>query len=494
MSVRRLKKRNESRSETWIGHKYQMNAVARGLVCRFLAFFLDPGLGKTTIILKLFQILQRAGLVKGMLVIAPLRPCYLVWPNEIRKWSNFRHMSHTVLHKEWRGSMSLSPKKDIYIINPEGLKWLSAQLKGMRKEDWPFDMLVIDESTKFKSITSVRWKYLKPMIPKFKRRYILSGTPTPNSLLDIQGQLAIVDMGETFGLRIMDFRFRYFTQFGERKHKRFKITSANHEELLYRKASKYVLRMSAKDGGLKLPKRVNNIIEVKLPKTARKKYDQIEKEYFTTIDNYELHADMEVQKRLKCHQMANGNVYSDYDELISRKEQTRKVIHLHRAKMDALLDLREELGGKPLLIGYNFKHDLTALQDEFKDELTTMGGASMKECQAIETKWNAGKIPLLACYPGSAALGLNLQQCGQDVVWYSLIDNWEDYHQFILRIERQGSKHTHVRNHILMAKDTIDEVLYENVKRKHGEQFKFLERVRMYRDRRVSESDLVQKH
>lgn len=493
MSVRRSRKRKGLRTETWRGHKYQMHAVARGLRAKFQAFFLDPGLGKTTIILKLFQILQRAGLVKSMLVVAPLRPCYLVWPKEIKKWSNFKSLSHTVLHEEWREGKSLTPQKDIYIINPEGLKWLAQKLKGKHKENWPFDMLVIDESTKFKSMSSVRWSLLKPLLPKFKRRYILSGTPTPNSLLDIQGQLAIVDLGETFGLTIGDFRFNFFTPFGDPKHKRYKIASKNHEELLYRKASKYVLRMSTKDGNLKLPKRVDNPIWVNLPKKARKHYDQIENEYFTTIDEHGLFADLEVQKRIKCHQLANGQIYSDLDPLLPEKEQERKTIYVHRAKLDALQDLREELGGKPLLIGYAFRHDLQALQKEFGRELTTMGGASMKECERIEKRWNAGKIDLLACYPGSAALGLNLQQCGQDVVWYSLVDNWEDYHQFILRLERQGSAHTHIRNHQLLARDTLDEILLQNVKRKHGEQFKFLERVQEYRRHRVNKESLALK-
>lgn len=491
MSARQSGKRKSIRTKVWRGHRYQMQAVARGLRAKYQAFFLDPGLGKTTIILKLFQILQRAGLVKSMLVIAPLRPCYLVWPKEIRKWSNFNSLSHTVLHHEWQGHKSLTPQKDIYIINPEGLKWLSQQLKNKPKEDWPFDMLAVDESTRFKDMSRTRWRYLKPLLPKFKRRYILSGTPTPNSLLDIQGQLAIVDLGETFGLTIGDFRFKFFTPFGDPKYKRYKITSKNHEELLYRKASKYVLRMSAKDGNLKLPQRVDNPIWVDLPKDARKYYDQIEKEYFTTIDEHGLFADLEVQKRIKCHQLANGQIYSDLDPLLPKREQKRKVLFAHRAKLDALIDLREELGGKPLLIGYNFKHDLEALKKEFGNELTTMGGASMKECADIERRWNAGKINMLACYPGSAALGLNLQQCGQDVVWYSLVNNWEDYHQFILRIERQGSTALHILNHLLLARNTLDEVLLQNLMRKHGEQFKFLERVQEYRRRRVNKESLA---
>lgn len=491
MSARPKSKRSKPRGNIWKGHKYQMNAVARGLRARFQAFFLDPGLGKTTIMLKIFQILQRAGLVKAVLVVAPLRPCFLVWPNEIKKWANFNHLSYVVLHEEWQGTKSLSVEKDVYIINPEGLPWLIKQLKGKQAKSWPFDMLVVDESTKFKSMSSNRWKALKPMIPKFKRRYILSGTPTPNSLLDIQGQMAIVDMGQSFGTKLGEFRMKYFTQFGKREHRQFKITSNLHEELLYKKASKFVMRMSSKDGGLNLPQRVNNPIWIDLPPAARKHYDQLEKDFFTTIDDHGLFADMAVQQRSKCHQIANGRIYTDLDPLLPDNEQDRKVLHIHRAKLDALQDLREELGGKPLLIGYNFKHDLDALKVEFKKDLVTMGGASMKECASIEARWNAGKIPMLACYPGSAALGLNLQQCGQDVVWYSLIDNWEDYHQFILRIERQGSKHTHVRNHIIMAKDTVDELIYKGLERKEGQQNKFLDRVREYRKRRVNKKDLA---
>lgn len=490
MSALRSNKRKASLMKSWVGHRYQMQAVARGLRAKYQAFFLDPGLGKTTIILKLFQILQRAGLVKAMIVVAPLRPCYLVWPKELKKWSNFSSLTYTVLHNEFRGAKSLTPQKDIYIITPEGLPWLLAQLKNKRKEDWPFDMLVVDESTKFKNMSSGRFKNLKFLIPKMKRRYILSGTPTPNSLADIQGQMAIVDMGESFGLKISHFRMKYFTRYGKPEHKQFKITSKNHEELLYRKASKYVMRMSSKDGNLKLPRRVDNPIWIDLPKKAREHYNQIENNYFTMIDEHGFYADMEVQQRIKLHQIANGKIYTDLDPLLP-KTQKREIIDVHRAKLDALQDLREELGGKPMLIGYGFKHDLIALKEEFGDALETMGGASMKECERLEKRWNAGKIEMLACYPGSAALGLNLQECGQDVVWYSLINNWEDYHQFILRIERQGSMHIHVLNHLIMARDTIDEPLWESLQRKHGQSDKFLQRVRDYRRRRVNKEELA---
>lgn len=469
------------KSKIWDAHNYQLMSVSKMLTEKYLALFLDPGLGKTTISLCAFDILKNNDLVKGLLVIAPLRPCYLVWPKEIKKWTSFNHLKCTVLHNEWTNDRTKelwNSDNDVFIINPEGLKWLREQLKGKRKKDWPFDMLVIDESTKFKNMSAMKYKLLLPMIPVFKRRYILTGTPIPNGLINIQGQMRIVDQGEAFGTRLGYFREKYFTQIGRPEWKQFVPRKGKVIEI-YKKVAKRTIRLRGKDY-LTLPKRVNNIIWIDLPKKARKHYDEIEKELFTIIEGEQIDTPTASSVMGKCHQIANGCIYKDEDPLMPTKAGKRQFHILHEKKLDVLEDLLEELDNKPVLIGYRFKHDLEQLKKRFGKVLKTLDGVSMNECQRLEKQWNAGKISMLAAYPGSNALGLNLQQQGQDVVWYSQIDDLEAYDQFIKRVERQGSKHEFIRVHLILTRNTVDEIKKHQLEGKYKTQDTFLDRVRYY--------------
>jgi len=469
------------RGITWNPHGFQVSTVAIMLIQKYLALFIDPGLGKTTICLSTFSILKANGLIKGMLVIAPLRPCYLVWPEEIKKWANFQDLKCTVLHKQWPGDRAKelwNPENEIFIINPEGLPWLREQLKGKRKTRWPFDMLVVDESTKFKNMNTKKYRLLKPMLHVFKRRYILTGTPVPNGLINIQGQMAIVDLGEAFGIHVGYFREKYFTQIGKREFNIW-VPRSGKVEAIYKRAAKRTIRLKGTDY-LDLPKRVNNIIWVDLPKKARKHYDQLEKELFTVIEGEKVDTPTAASVSGKCHQIANGCIYKDVDPLMPKKKGKREYHKLHDAKLDALQDLIEELGNKPMLIGYRFKHDLEQLKKRFGSQLKSLDGVSMKECQRLEKQWNAGKIALLAAYPGTSALGLNLQQQGQDVCWYSQIDDLEAYHQFIQRVERQGSKHAFIRVHLILARNTVDEMKKLQLEGKYRVQDTFLDRIRYY--------------
>lgn len=449
---------------------------------RFLALFLDPGLGKTTTILQIFK--QRKysdDPVEAMLVVAPLRPCFLVWPKEVKKWSNFEKLSVGVLHNDWGQPKeeTLKEKHDIYIINPSGLPWLIKQLKGKRRANWPFQMLTVDESTKFKNMSSGQFKNLKKLIPGFYCRYILTGTPAPNGLTNIQGQMYIVDQGETFGTAKTHFHTDYCRQVGKFEWRQFEVREDMVEEI-YRKASKYAIRMEAKDY-LDLPEKINNFIEVKLPRKIRKQYESLEKEFFAEFKGKEINALTGGVKRLKLRQIANGAIYEDLDPLAKMpKPGDRKYIDLHNEKLDALEDLVDELEGKPLLVGYSFKHDLIKLKKRFGKNLVTMDGATMKQAEKIERDWNKGKIPILALYPGTNALGLNLQQCGQDVCWYSLTDDLEAYDQFVLRVLRQGNDRDCVRVHHIIAVGTTDMIMLNQLGAKDGVQMSFLDAVKLY--------------
>jgi SNF2 family DNA or RNA helicase len=480
-SRRRLRKQKNFSLKRWKPHNYQQECVAKGLVNPQLAFFLDPGLGKTTITLQLFKILKLAGDVRGLLVVAPLRPCYMVWPKEAKKWYNFRGLSVGVLHGPKKDAI-YAEGHDINVINPEGLPWLLSKLKGKRKVAWPFDMLVVDESTKFKSMSTTRFKNLRKILPGFSHRYILTGTPIPNGLLGIQSQIALLDGGEALGRKLKDFREKFFEQVGNPQWKQWDLKSSEHEEEIYRLIAHLCVRMSATDY-LKLPKRIDNDILIELPKKAQKYYDDMEKElYFEMESGEDFTAMAASSRRIKCHQIANGCIYEDQDELEKPIASDKRPYHvLHEAKLDALDDLLEELDHKPVLIGYNFVHDIKQLKKRYGNRLKVLGnGTSIEECQRLERNWNKGKISMLAAYPGTNALGLNLQESGHDIVWYSMVDDWESYDQFVKRILRQGVKGSHVRVHHLIAKGTIDQVIYASLSDKERNQGRFFEGILRY--------------
>jgi len=466
--------------EKWIPHSYMRRCVARCIKEKYQALFLDPGLGKTSILLRVAKTLIDAGEIKGVLVVVPLRPMYLTWPNEIKKWGNL-YQSYTILHSEFGGIEKgiNGQQTNIYLINPEGLKKLREVLKGKRATSWPFDMLIVDESTKFKYVNTARFKYLKPMLPKFKRRYIATGTPIPNSLIDIQGQMFIVDQGEAFGGTRSHFTTRFFKRVGRPEWDNWKPNEDTIEGL-YRKVAKRSIRLRARDH-LTLPKRVNNFISIRLPRKAMREYRRMEDEFYMAWDKDGVMALSSSAARQKCHQIANGCVYKSTNPDAAEQEK-REFFIIHEEKIKALQDLIDELQSKPLLIAYRFKHDLWMLKKHIKG-LTVFDGGTLKDAAKIESDWNAGKIQTLALYPGTNALGLNLQQSGEDVCYYSMIDDFEAYEQLILRLERQGSTASHIRVHHLIGEDTVDEAIQQAITAKAFNQDRFNRYLEEYRVR-----------
>ena len=453
---------------TWKAHRYQIQAVARGFRQRFLAYFLDPGLGKTTIILQLIKMLRLYGKNKGVLVIAPIRVAHLVWPLETQKWSNFSHMKVNVMHgnkKDLWGNLDC----DIHVINPAGLPWLKAQLKGKRKKDWPFDMLVVDESTVFKTYDSARFKMLKKyFIKQFDRRYILTGTPIPNGYIQLFSQFQIVDEGGSLGTLVTGYREKYFRQKPgtNPKHQQFELL-VGAERKINAQIARFVVRMSAEEY-LNLPPLTVNRILVDMPKKAIKVYNELKATKYVNIDGKDVIPPTAASLGQKLHQIANGNLYENWDVLEQGQvpPSTKRPYHaLHTAKIDALKELISELQGKPLFIGYWYHHDLVTLQAAFPGIRVINSKTTTEEAAKIERDWNAGKIDLLAAQPASVAHGLNFQGAGGDVFWYSLIYDFEFYDQFIKRLWRQGAT-KHVTLHFAISRNTIDEAIFQRLMEK----------------------------
>lgn len=451
----------------WTPHPYQLKAVEFVLTRGSGQLWLDPGLGKTSIILQAVRSLLNAGTIKRVLVVAPLRPCYVVWPDEITKWDNFSSLTVSVLHGKDKGKKLLD-KSLIHVINYEGLRWLSATLRKSGTA-LPYDMLIVDEISYLKNTRTQRFKTLVPFLDKFSRRIGLTGSPAPNSLLDIFGPQLVIDRGATFGKYVTHFRSEYFyaTGFGGYTWALQKDAEAK----IHAKLADKVLRMSAEDY-LTLPEITTNKVFVDLPAKAMKLYKELEDNLMAQIDNNEVSAINAAVAVGKCQQLANGAVYID------GTERTHTVVH--DEKIIAVREIVEELSGQPCIIGYHFQHDLTRLKAEFPGAPVLGAGVDGDELIQLVQSWNNGEIPVLLAHPRSAGHGLNLQGAGHAVIWFSNTWSLETYEQFIRRLWRQGQRNN-IIVHQLIARHTVDEAIVAALKRKDGTQQALLNAIRDYR-------------
>lgn len=427
-------------------HVYQEKAVewlidrTEPANCGGAALFLDPGLGKTSTTLLAFKKLKDTGKVKTMLVVAPLRVAQATWPNEIDKWLNFMDLKYVVVHGKNKLE-NLNSNADIYIINYEGIKWLTEQKwKGC-------DVLCFDELTRMKSWKSGRVKAIKAFLPTFKRRFGLTGTPIPNGFEDIFSQVYMLDLGARFGKAITKFKVTYFNPPTVYSRKLTLVAGA--EEAILDKLSNLAFRIDAKDW-LDLPEEIFNTIELELPKDLRAAYEELKAECITELESLDVVTAVNASAlSTKLRQFLSGNVYVDGE-----------VVPVHTHKVDALKELIEDNNGSPILVGYMYKHELAEFKKAFKQAVFIESGTAAPVLQQIIADWNAGNIPVLFGHPQAIGHGLNLQDgpCNT-IVFVSLDFNLENYLQFIKRIARQGQKQKHVIIHSIIFKDTIDEYI-----------------------------------
>jgi SNF2 family DNA or RNA helicase len=448
----------------WEPHEYQKKAVKFLVEHGSGQLWLDPGLGKTSITLETFKVLKAAGAVKKALIVAPLRPAYAVWPEEIKKWDNFADLKISVLHGPTK-DRSLIDKADIHVINFEGLQWLSKSLAG---KPFPYDLLVVDEISYLRNTRTERFKCLSPFLDKFKRRFGLTGSPAPNSLMDIFGPQLVIDRGATFGRFITHFRTNYFYQTGYGGYTW--ALKADSADKIYELLGDKVLRMKAEDY-LDMPELLLNRVYVDLPEASKKLYKELESQLLIEFDSDQVSATNAAVAVGKCQQIANGAIYLD------DTDHEYKIIHT--TKIDALDELIEGLNGKPCIVGYHFNHDLKRLQKYLPSAPYIGSGVTPKEMQKVIDKWNAGDIPVLFAHPQSAGHGLNLQGSGHAVIWFSNTWSLEVYDQFIRRLWRQGQRNNIVV-HQIIARDTIDEAIVSAINSKDKTQQALMNAVRDY--------------
>lgn len=437
-------------------HNYQQFATDFILEHPISCLMLDMGLGKTVITLTaLWQLTLDSFDVSRILVIAPKRVAEDTWPKELSKWEHLSGLDATlVMGTQAEREAALRQQTFLYIINRENVSWLVAN------HPWDFDMVVIDELSSFKSNQAQRFKAMKKVRPLVSRIVGLTGTPAPNSLLDLWPEMYLMDMGQRLGRFIGGFRDRFFTP---DKRNREIIYSykprEGAEEAIYGLISDICISMKAVDY-LDMPELIMNRVEVSMDSRERKIYDDFQRDMVVSLQGEELDAVNAATLSGKLTQMANGAVYGE----------NRKVLHIHDRKLDALEDLMEAANGKPLLVAYWYEHDLQRIKARFKN------------ARCIDTTkdiddWNAGKIPLALIHPASAGHGLNLQEGGCTIVWFGLTWSLELYQQLNARLWRQGQKHTVVIHHIV-TKGTHDEDVLRALDNKDTRQSALIDAVR----------------
>lgn len=452
-------------------HKYQREVIDfcldRFLVqrARGAGLLLDPGLGKTACTLSVLDALDAIGDFQRALVIAPVRVVRNVWPQEVKKWGFDLPVS--VVHgTPAQRERALSSRAKLHLINPEGVDWLVNSARNFKASD--YCTLVLDESTKFKNWSAKRSKALRKIIPKFKHRMILTGTPSPNGLQDLFAQAYVLDEGQALGKTLTQFRNRFCRRGGYLGHS-WLVRSEMRKEI-EEAIRPLVIRMDAADH-LDLPPLMFNDVWVDLPGPAMKTYKEIEKELVAYLKSGEtLTANGAGAAYAKCKQIANGGSFLESGE----------VVHLHSAKLDALEELIDESHGKPVLVGYQFKHDLERLLDRWPDTPSIGGHTTPVATTRILEQWNAGQLPLLFCQPMAVGHGLNMQTAGcNHVVWLGLTDSLEVYEQFNRRVYRQGAVGTVVVHHLL-ARGTVEEAIQTRVRQKGVSQAELLAALKQY--------------
>lgn len=407
--------------------------------------------------------------VSRVLVIAPKRVAEDTWTSERDKWDHLHELRVSkVLGSAKQREAALSATADIYVINRENVQWLVEKV-GDR---WPFDMVVIDELSSFKSSQSKRWRSLKRVIKLSSRVIGLTGTPAGNGYMDLWPEVFLVDSGAALGRTITSYRDTYFYPGARKGHivYEWKLRPGSKSKIDER-LKPFCLSMSAEDW-LQMPPLFYNEVRVRMSMEERAEYDRFARDKVLPLLGGELSTVEDMDSVVvgdtaavvsnKLLQLANGAVYDDQGG----------VHHLHDRKLDALEDILEYSQGQPILVYYTYKHDAQRILERFPFARTLGGSEDIAE-------WNKGNIPLLLCHPASAGLGLNLQQGGHIMVWFGLPWSLELLQQAEARLYRQGQEQS-VIIHRIICEETLDEKVLAALDRKDVTQRALLRALKEY--------------
>lgn len=438
-------------------YEYQQTAIKWIINNPRCGLFLDMGLGKTVSTLTAIQQLMDDCEVSRTLVVAPKKVAETTWTTEAQKWDHLKSLKVAkVMGTEKQRKLALAEKADVYVIGRDSFVWLVGIFGGML----PFDVLVIDELTSFKSSKSNRFKAMRMATPTAKRVIGLTGTPAPNGLIDLWAQMYCIDMGERLGKSVTKYRETYFET-----HKWNNIivrcnVKKGYDEVIRKKIADICLSMQAKDY-LQLPDLINHTIKVQLSSTTMQAYTKFEREKVLQFQDEHQGETANVLAQSaaglmnKLSQFANGAIYDD----------EKNVHHVHDEKLDRLAEIIEAANGSSVLVFYQYKHDAARIAEKFNKAYRVK--VYTDEKQLIE--WNAGQVDILLAHPASTAFGLNMQDGGHYIVWFGTGWNLELYQQANARLHRQGQQYP-VQVYNLVCSGTVDERAEAALENKKGVQ------------------------
>lgn len=416
------------------------------LLRSWLAFCaVGMGIGKTAACIYAFLELKRRGEAKAMLIIAPLRVCNLTWPMEIKQWDNFKHLRVANLRTPLGCSAFLAGIADIYVINYEAIPKL-AKLVERRGGKVPYDTVVYDESTRMKNAKAKRIIRLREDVPSVKRRWALTGTPAPNSLRDLWGQIRMLDDGERLGPSYANFIQTYFN---EDKYAHKITEKEGTSEYIHDVISDITVTLRSSDWLKDVPDACVEDVDIHLGGALMEQYLEFEREMMLELrQGVELTAANAAALTSKLLQFTSGMVY----------DSERNKHSVHELKVEALRKILKTHRGEPVLVAVNFQHEQTRLRKAFPSARFFADATTPALQTHLLTQWNRREIPMLVVHPRSCGHGLNMQMGSNVLVWMTLTYSREEYEQTIARLVRRGQKEA-VMIYRLMCPDTIDDVV-----------------------------------
>lgn len=440
-------------------HAYQADIMEWIYFNKRCAVWASMGSGKTVSTLTALDNLSLVEDVFPALVLAPLRVARATWPDEIAKWPHLSHLRVSVVTgTPKQRQASLDTPADIYCTNYDNLVWLRTALG----DAWPFKTVVADEFTRLKSFRirqgGSRARALGQVAHTDVQRFIgLTGTPAPNGVKDLWGQIWFLDKGQRLGRTFSAFEQRWF----RKGYDGYSLVPYDHTQSEVEDSLRDICLTVQ---GLQVDEPINSPIYIDLPPKARAAYDEMEEEMFTVINSEGVEAANAAVRTQKCLQMANGALYVD---------DAGNWEEIHDAKLEALDSVIEEANGAPVLVAYNFKHDLARLRNRFRQ------GRVLDADPDTIRQWNAGKIPLLFAHPASAGHGLNLADGGNILAFYGVNWNLEEHMQIIERIgpmrQKQAGYDRPVFIYPILARDTVDDLVMNRLTSKKSVQEVLLE-------------------
>jgi len=467
-------------------HEYQKRAIFTAMDRRHTAIFLGTGLGKTIISLTIIDQLLKRKRIRSALIVCTKKAMFNTWRQEAKLWKHTKYLEFSILHGDAaKGSAEyvrsrnlLNTKANVFLINYEGLPWLSKKFKALYSNRLlPFDCVFYDESTKMKHSTSKRFESFKPFMGRFVYRYPMTGTPIPNGLMDLFGQMFVNDLGRSLGTTLTSFRDRFFV--ANREHSVYHPRKGAGESIS-RRIKTRVISMRKQDY-VELPPIVFNEIKMDLPEKHREQYQELEDTFFLELGNAKIEAFSSSTLSMKLRQFLQGKLYNGVGK-------ERVVIDIHNEKLSMLKDMVDTSKGSTrilegvgnCIIAYNFKFERDDLKSIFPDAPSIDGDTTDKQSMEYIKQWNLKQIPILLYNPASDPHGLNLQLGGNQLLWYSLTWNLEQFLQLIDRLYRQRQEKT-VFVHSLLFRNTIDEVVSRVLKSKEATQNGLLRALKKYK-------------